>query len=66
MVPVVYPVDYPVIYLIIKIIFAKESRVKRLETRACLLNNPYKIGVILAVQIYSNKVTCYFYIQGPF
>ena len=60
MVPVVYPVNYPVIRLIIRTIFAKESRVKRLETRAYLLNNLYKIGVILAVRIYNNKVTYYF------
>ena len=60
MVPVVHPVGYPVIYLIIKTIFAKESGVKRLETQARLLNNPYKIGVILAVRIYNNKVTYYF------
>ena len=60
MVPVVYPVNYLVIYFIIKIIFTKESGVKRLETRACLLNNPYKIGVILAVRIYGNKVIYYF------
>ena len=60
MVPVVYPKNYPVIYHIIKIIFAKESGIKRLEVRARLLNNPYKIGVILAVRIYGNKVTYYF------
>ena len=66
MVPVIYPVGYPVIRLIIRMIFAKESGVKRLETRACLLDNPYKIGVILAVRIHSNKVTYYFRIQGPF
>ena len=60
MVPVVYPVNYPVIYPIIKTIFAKESKVKRLETQARLLNNPYKIGVILAVRIYDNKATYYF------
>ena len=62
MVPVVYPVNYPVIYLIIKIIFAKENGVKRLKTRTRLLNNPYKIGVILAIRIYNNKVIYYFYI----
>ena len=66
MVLVVHPVDYPVIYFIIKTIFAKESGVKRLETRARLLDNPYKIGVILAVRIYSNKVICYSRVQGPF
>ena len=66
MVPVVYPVDYLIIYLIITIIFAKENGVKRLKMRARLLNNPYKIGVILAVRIYNNKVTYYFRIQGPF
>ena len=66
MVPVVYPVGYPVIDSIMKTIFAKESGVKRLETRAYLLDYPYKIGVILAVRIYSNKITCYFRIQGPF
>ena len=53
-------VVYPVIYPIIKTIFAKENGVKRLETRAYLLDNPYKIGVILAVRIYSNKAHCYF------
>ena len=47
-------------------IFAKESGIKRLEMRAYLLNNPYKTGVILAVRIHSNKVTCYFRVQGPF
>ena len=26
----------------------------------------YKIGVILAVRIYSNKVIYYFRVQGPF
>ena len=60
MVLVIYPVGYLVIYPIIKTIFAKESGVERLETRAYLLDNLYKIGVILAVRIYSNKVTCYF------
>ena len=60
------PVGYPVIYFIIKTIFAKESGVKRLEARARLLNNLYKIGVILAVRIYGDKVTCYFRVQGPF
>ena len=60
MVPVVHPVGYPVIYPIIKIIFTKESGIKRLKIQARLLNNPYKIGVILAVRIYSNKVTYYF------
>ena len=54
------PVVYPVIYFIIKTIFAKESGVERLETRACLLDNLYKIGVILAVRIYGNKVIYYF------
>ena len=66
MVPVVYPVNYPVIYPIIKTIFAKESGIKRLKIRAYLLDNPYKIGVILAVRIYSNKVIYYFRVQGPF
>ena len=66
MVSVIYPIGYPVICFIIKPIFAKESGVKRLETRAYLLNNPYKIGVILAVRIYSNKVIYYFRTQGPF
>ena len=60
MVPIVYPVGYPVIHFIIKTIFTKESGVKRLETRAYLLDNLYKIGVILAVRIYSNKVIYYF------
>ena len=66
MVPVVHPVNYPVIRLIIRTIFAKENGVKRLETQACLLNNPYKIGVILAIRIYNNKITYYFRVQGPF
>ena len=56
----VHPINYPVIYPIIKTIFAKESGIKCLETRARLLNNLYKIGVILAVRIYNNKVICYF------
>ena len=56
----VYPVGYLVIYSIIRIIFAKESGIKRLETRAYLLDNIYKIKVILAVRIYSNKAICYF------
>ena len=56
MVPVIHPVIYP----IIRTIFAKESGIKRLEMRACLLDNPYKIGVILAVRIYGNKVIYYF------
>ena len=60
MVPVVHPVSYPVIYFIIKTIFAKESGIKRLETQAYLLNNPYEIGVILVIRIYNNKVTYYF------
>ena len=60
MVLVIHPVGYPVICLIIRTIFAKESGVERLETRACLLDNPYKIGVILAVRIYGNKAICYF------
>ena len=60
MVLVVYPIGYPVIYFIIRIIFTKESGVKRLEIQACVLNNLYKIGVILAVRIYNNKVICYF------
>ena len=54
MVPVVYPVGYPVICPTIRMIFAKESGVERLEARACLLDNPYKIGVILAVRIYGD------------
>ena len=66
MVPVVHPVNYPVIHFIIRTIFAKENGVKHLETRTYLLNNPYKIGVILAVRIYGNKVTYYFRVQGPF
>ena len=60
MVPVVHPVSYPVIYLIIKTIFAKKNGIKRLKTQARLLNNPYKIGVILAVRIHNNKTTYYF------
>ena len=66
MVHVVHPVNYPVIYPIIKTIFTKESGIKRLETQTRLLNNPYKIGVILAVRIHNNKPTYYFRIQGPF
>ena len=60
MVLMVYSIGYPIIYFIIRTIFTKESGVKRLEMRACLLNNLYKIGVILAVRIYSNKVIYYF------
>ena len=66
MVSMVYPVGYSVIRPIIKIIFAKESGVNRLDTRACLLNNPYKIGVILAVRIHNNKAIYYFRVYGPF
>ena len=51
MVPVVYLVGYPVIYPIIKTIFAKESGVKRLETRGYLLDYPYKTKVILTVRV---------------
>ena len=60
MVPVVYPVGYAVIRFIIKIIFTKESGIKRLETQVRLLDNLYKIGVILAVRIYSNKAIYHF------
>ena len=60
MVSVVYHIGYPVIYFIIRIIFAKESGIKRLETQARLFNNPYIIGVILAVRIYHDKITYYF------
>ena len=60
MIPVVYPISYSVIYFIIRIIFTKESGVKRLEMRVYLLDNLYKIGVILAVRIYGNKVIYYF------
>ena len=60
------PVVHPVIYLIIKTIFTKESGVERLEMQAYLLDNPYKIGVILTVRIHSNKVIYYFRVQGPF
>ena len=56
MIPMVHPVIYP----IIKTIFTKESGIKRLETQAYLLHNPYKIGVILAVRIHNNKATYYF------
>ena len=66
MVPVVYLVNYLVIRPIIRTIFTKKSGIKRLETRAYLLNNSYKIGVILAVRIYNNKATYYFRVQGPF
>ena len=66
MIPVIYPVDYLVIYFIIRTIVAKESGIKRLKIRIYLLNNFYKIGVILAVRIYSNKAIYYFYVQGPF
>ena len=62
----IYPVNYPVIYSIIRTIFVKENGVKRLQIQAYLLNNSYKIGVILAVRIYGNKVTYYFCVQGPF
>ena len=48
-------ISYPVIYFTIKTIFTEENRIKRLETQVCLLDNPYKIGVILAVRIYNNK-----------
>ena len=60
MVFIVYFISYPVICFIIRIIFINESGIKRLETRAYLLNDLYKIAVILAVWIYSNKVICYF------
>ena len=60
MVSAVYPVGYPVICFIIKTIFTTESGVKRQEMRTCLLNNTYKIGVILAVRIYNNKAIYYF------
>ena len=62
MVLVVYPVNYLVIYPIMKTIFVKESRVKRLEIRAYLLDYIYKIKVILAVRVSSNEVICDFYI----
>ena len=55
-----------VIYPEIKAVFTEEYGVKYLETQACLLNYPYKIGVILAIQIYSDKVTYYFRVQGLF
>ena len=60
MVPVVYFIGYPVIYFIIKAIFAKESGVERLKARARLLDNLYKIGVILAVRIHGNMANYYF------
>ena len=60
MVLMVYSVGYPVIYFILKIIFAKENGIKRLETQIYLLDNPYKIKVILAVRIHNNKITYYF------
>ena len=56
----------PIIHLIIRTIFAKENGIKHLETQTRLLNNPYKIGVILAIRIHNNKATYYFRIQGPF
>ena len=59
------PMVYPVICFIIRTIFAKESGIKRLETRAYLLNNPYKIKVILAIRIH-NKAIYYFRIQSLF
>ena len=62
MVPVIYPVNYLVIYSIIKIIFAKKYKIKRLKTRAYLLNYLNKIKVILAVRAQGNKAIYYFYI----
>ena len=56
----------PVIYSEIKAISTEERGVKCLEARAYLLDYLYKIGVILAVRIYSNKATYYFRVQGPF
>ena len=56
----------PVIYPEIKAISAGERGIKYLEAWARLLDYPYKIGVILAVRIYGNKVTYYFRVQGPF
>ena len=50
----------PVIYYEIKAIFTGEYGVEYLEAWACLLDYFYKIGVILAVRIYSNKVIYYF------
>ena len=58
----VYPVGYLIIYFIIKMIFAKECKVKRLETKAYLLNYLYEIKVILTVRVSGNKVIYYFYI----
>ena len=60
MVLVIYSVNYPVIYPIIKIIFAKEYGIKRLEIRVYLLDYPYKIRVILAVRVEGNEVVCNF------
>ena len=48
------------IYPNIKAVSIKEYGVKCLEARVYLLDYPYKIEVILAVKIYSNKVTYYF------
>ena len=56
----------PVIYSEIKTISIEEYKIKYLKAWARLLNYPYKIRVILAVRIYSNKVTYYFRVQGPF
>ena len=48
-----------VIYPEIKTISTGECGVECLEVWACLLDYPYKIGVILAVRIYGNKVIYY-------
>ena len=50
----------PVIYPEIKTVFTEEYGIKCLKVEARLLDYPYKIGVILAVRIYSDKVICYF------
>ena len=54
------------IYSEIKVISTEEGEVECLEARAYLLDYPYKIGVILAVRIYNNKVIYYFRVQGSF
>ena len=56
------PIIYLVIYSVIKTIFTEEYGVKYLKMQAYLLNHLYKIRVILAVRIYNNKATYYFYI----
>ena len=49
-----------VIYPEIKAVPTRKCGIKCLEAWIDLLDYPYKIGVILAVRIYSNKVIYYF------